>query len=116
MLSKKGIRHPVAIAQAGVPVVLCSPPRFLAVNAAMSPQGLHGATMADSFLLSIAFVGVGIIIQSSDGGHVAFSPLKSKILAPASRQAARAHAAALHAPDPRAIQYPYSKRFAFIPE
>jgi MFS family permease len=53
-----------SIAQAGVPVgVVLANLAFLAVNAAMSPEAFLSYGWRIPFLFSIAFVGVGIIIQ-----------------------------------------------------
>jgi MFS family permease len=53
-----------SIAQAGVPVgVVLANLAFLAVNAAMSPEAFMSYGWRIPFLFSIAFVGVGIIIQ-----------------------------------------------------
>jgi MFS family permease len=53
-----------SIAQAGVPVgVVLANLAFLAVNAAMSPEAFMSYGWRIPFLFSIAFVGVGIVIQ-----------------------------------------------------
>jgi MFS family permease len=72
-----------SIAQAGVPVgVVLANLAFLAANTAMSPEAFMNYGWRIPFLLSIAFVGVGIIIQLRMEDTLPFRRLQQASRAP----------------------------------
>jgi MFS family permease len=103
-----------SIAQAGVPVgVILANLAFLGVSGAMSPEAFMSYGWRIPFLLSIAFVGVGILIQLRMEDTSPFRRLQqSRLAEPPLRDPTPAY---LHAAAPPARSSPVFEAFRLYP-